>query len=121
MTTPCPYHWHWEKKDGKIVCCECGTSIQEAGKHKDIGADHFISPVMHASSCGKDGPGGFLVMHFKQDGSMCEGLVGTCQTCHPKVSWEMDGEGESTTLKPSILCGCGDHGFIRAGKWVVAK
>lgn len=24
------------------------------------------------------------------------------------------------TLAPSLLCGCGDHGFIRDGKWVLA-
>jgi len=27
---------------------------------------------------------------------------------------------EPLTLAPSILCGCGDHGFIRGGRWVPA-
>lgn len=24
------------------------------------------------------------------------------------------------TISPSVLCDCGDHGFIRNGRWVVA-
>jgi len=27
---------------------------------------------------------------------------------------------EPLTLSPSLLCNCGDHGFIRDGKWVPA-
>jgi len=27
---------------------------------------------------------------------------------------------EPLTLSPSILCGCGHHGFVRNGKWVGA-
>ena len=27
---------------------------------------------------------------------------------------------EPLTLSPSLLCHCGDHGFIRDGQWVVA-
>ena len=30
------------------------------------------------------------------------------------VSWE------PLTLSPSLRCGCGDHGFIRDGRWVPA-
>ena len=29
-------------------------------------------------------------------------------------------EWEPLTISPSVLCQCGDHGFIRNGKWVVA-
>jgi hypothetical protein len=35
-------------------------------------------------------------------------------------SWKVESE-EPLTLSPSILCrACGDHGFIREGKWVKA-
>lgn len=35
-------------------------------------------------------------------------------------SWAVESE-EPLTLSPSILCrACGDHGFIRNGKWVRA-
>lgn len=27
---------------------------------------------------------------------------------------------EPLTISPSVLCQCGDHGFVRAGKWVSA-
>jgi len=36
------------------------------------------------------------------------------------ASWEFDGNFEQPTLSPSFLCHCGDHGFIRQGKWVRA-
>jgi hypothetical protein len=36
------------------------------------------------------------------------------------TSWEV-GQDSPLTLSPSILCrACGDHGFIRDGKWVRA-
>lgn len=31
-------------------------------------------------------------------------------------TWEVLSE-DPLTLSPSILCSCGHHGFIRAGKW----
>jgi hypothetical protein len=37
-----------------------------------------------------------------------------------RSSWEFDGNLKSPTLSPSFLCHCGDHGFIRNGKWVRA-
>jgi hypothetical protein len=33
--------------------------------------------------------------------------------------WELQ-SAEPLTLSPSLLCHCGDHGFIREGRWVVA-
>ena len=67
---------------------------------------------------------GASVPHRKADGSLCDGFVtldGDVQrTVHPGapkwcvVSWE------PLTLSPSLLCHCGDHGFIRDGKWVRA-
>lgn len=36
------------------------------------------------------------------------------------VSWKVE-KDEPFTLSPSILCrACGDHGFVRDGKWVSA-
>jgi hypothetical protein len=34
--------------------------------------------------------------------------------------WDMTGTFECPTLSPSFLCHCGDHGFVRNGKWVRA-
>lgn len=33
--------------------------------------------------------------------------------------WQVE-SWEPLTLSPSLLCHCGDHGFIREGKWVLA-
>lgn len=33
--------------------------------------------------------------------------------------WQVE-SWEPLTLSPSILCSCGDHGFVREGKWVKA-
>lgn len=37
-----------------------------------------------------------------------------------RANWTMTGTYENPTLAPSFLCHCGDHGFIREGKWVRA-
>jgi hypothetical protein len=51
---------------------------------------------------------------------LCAGYIGL----NPKVStasatWQVE-SWDPLTLSPSLLCGCGDHGFIRGGKWVRA-
>lgn len=35
----------------------------------------------------------------------------------PHALWQVQSE-EPLTLKPSVLCSCGWHGFITNGKWV---
>lgn len=37
----------------------------------------------------------------------------------PYAKWDVL-SWEPLTLSPSILCECGDHGFIREGRWVPA-
>lgn len=34
--------------------------------------------------------------------------------------WKLSGPPEAPTLSPSFRCPCGDHGFVREGKWVRA-
>lgn len=36
-----------------------------------------------------------------------------------RPSWTVE-SWDPLTVSPSLLCHCGDHGFIREGKWVVA-
>jgi hypothetical protein len=64
---------------------------------------------------------GAIVKHPRADGGVCESYIGinpainTDAACWQVVSWE------PLTLSPSLLCRvCGDHGFIREGKWVKA-
>ena len=38
-----------------------------------------------------------------------------------RVTWDLQGAAdEHLTVSPSLLCSCGDHGFIRQGRWVRA-
>ena len=65
---------------------------------------------------------GAIVIHRKTDGDLCEGSVTWTSGSQPEHrTWDIEGEpGEHMTLSPSLLCHCGDHGFIRDGKWVRA-
>mgnify|MGYP001586948463 CR=1 FL=1 len=119
----CTYHWQFVKRDGAIVCDECGTNIKAVPRYQDIGSEHFLSPVLHAKICTLVGAGGFLLLHSKGEGAMCcEGSLSTCSICGGDKAWTKDVSGgpEFVTLSPSVLCGCGDHGFVREGKWVPA-
>lgn len=70
---------------------------------------------------------GAILYHFKQDGSECMGSIHFTGDVQRKIepahpSWTVD-SWEPLTISPSVLCraeGCGDHGFIREGKWVPA-
>lgn len=68
---------------------------------------------------------GASVPHQKADGSMCAGFVtfdGEVQRqVHPGApKWTVE-SWEPLTLSPSLLCrACGDHGFVRGGRWVRA-
>lgn len=81
---------------------------------------------------------GATIRHYKPDGTMCEGCItfdGEWQRkSHendvayrkkhgkeplPYVAWTIESL-EPLTLSPSLLCHCGDHGFIRGGKWARA-
>jgi hypothetical protein len=59
-----------------------------------------------------------------EDSEWCEGGITfasqTQQRIQPgRPTWTVD-SWEPMTFSPSLLCRCGDHGFIRAGKWVPA-
>lgn len=66
----------------------------------------------HALIWYNKGKGAFY-WHRKSDGNWCVGSfrIG-------KQWWQMEQE-DPLTLLPSLLCyACGDHGWIRDGKWV---
>ncbi len=67
---------------------------------------------------------GAIVAHHKPDGSSCEGAIffdsETARRVLPdRPRWTVQ-SWEPLTLNPSLLCHCGDHGFIRDGRWVQA-
>lgn len=65
---------------------------------------------------------GAILKHATPDGSPCEGSItfdGEVQRLLEPQSakWTVE-SWEPLTLSPSLLCACGDHGFIRNGRWV---
>ena len=65
---------------------------------------------------------GAMVTHAtdKTETGLCAGYIGinpALNTAH--ATWRVE-SWEPLTLSPSLLCSCGDHGFIRNGKWVRA-
>jgi hypothetical protein len=65
---------------------------------------------------------GAIVSHLTPDGKLCEGgiifdtpLTEANGDNTPK--WTVE-SWDPLTLSPSLLCQCGDHGYIRDGKWV---
>jgi hypothetical protein len=67
---------------------------------------------------------GATVGHKKSDGSDCLGGIWfdvpeAFELVGGRAVWQVQ-SWEPLTVSPSLLCHCGDHGFIREGKWVPA-
>jgi hypothetical protein len=100
----------------------------------DLGDNHWLDWLVtdfeSKERCGA------IITHLsdKTETGRCDGMVEWAPTKfareHPErltereqnqVRWTLEGVAdEHITLSPSILCQCGDHGFIRDGKWVRA-
>jgi hypothetical protein len=99
----------------------------------DLGLDHWLhyfgfSPDRDLNPQYVDLPDndkiGGIITHRKPDGKMCEASIWfdcpqtrRCLAHHPL--WTVE-SWEPLTCSPSFVCHCGDHGFIRSGKWVPA-
>ena len=89
----------------------------------DIGDDHSIKYIEYKEF----GPVGINVKHLTKEGKVCNGWVPFKGKAWEQgfapgqiEAWDIKSE-DPLTLEPSILCTvCGDHGFIRLGRWVVA-
>jgi hypothetical protein len=68
---------------------------------------------------------GAIVRHKRADGGDCwSGIYFDCPVAwrvfNPQSIWAVE-SWEPLTLSPSLLCRiCGDHGWIKEGKWVRA-
>ncbi len=66
-----------------------------------------------------------IVDHPKPDGTPCLGACVHFDTEEVRrvfpnnLRWTVE-SWDPLTLSPSLLCSCGDHGFIREGRWVPA-
>lgn len=91
-----------------------------------LGNDHWLDwivleqggPNIGATIYHKPPPG---VKGIVGDGSMCAGAVwwDSSVLTDNRPVWTITGAAdEHITLSPSVLCRCcGDHGFLRNGKW----
>lgn len=69
---------------------------------------------------------GAIVYHTSQDGKECVGAIRFDTPVHrqiraaggtvPMSVWTVE-SWEPLTLSPSLHCRCGDHGWIKEGKW----
>jgi hypothetical protein len=81
---------------------------------------------------------GAIIRHYNPNGQLCESCIqfdgpeqrrvhalhvrdmeGRGEKPAPYIAWTVE-SWEPLTCSPSLLCHCGDHGFIRGGKWVRA-
>lgn len=67
---------------------------------------------------------GMLLKHSTPEGNACMGTVvfasDTAREAEPgKDVWEVE-SWVPLTLSPSILCSCGDHGWVKEGRWIPA-
>lgn len=93
----------------------------------DLGCGHRLSWFVAYS--GGDEHIGVIVWHpLHPDDTVCAGL-GECggavffdipaNAAETRPKWQVESQ-DPLTLSPSLLCHCGDHGFIRDGQWVPA-
>lgn len=99
----------------------------------DLGHDHFLSwsawkpdrKLNPQFAHLPDNPRiGAIIRHKTLSGDWCEGSIlfegETGDFGWPsRHKWKVE-SWEPLTLSPSLLCACGDHGFIREGKWIRA-
>jgi hypothetical protein len=68
---------------------------------------------------------GLTIYHTNPSGQPCAGFVTLDGEVQRRVEpnrpnrWTVE-SWDPLTLSPSVLCSCGDHGWIREGRWVRA-
>lgn len=95
---------------------------QSSGREPlDLGNDHVARFAYYEGEIA-----GCNIKHKRKDGADCDGWVpwngrAWLRSFNGKVEgWDVLSE-DPLTLSPSVLCRmCGDHGFVRQGKWVEA-
>ena len=101
----------------------------EAERATDLGHDHWFTKWTYMNS---DVWAGISICHPKgptpteayKDSSYCLGSVAfdipeAAEHDHKGAVWQVQSL-EPLTISPSVLCDCGDHGFIREGAWIGA-
>lgn len=99
-------------------------AIEEGRFVADLGDDHWLLSWYVTADGAVPGVDrateereGAIVLHRQANGHFCPGTVWFRPGTRP--SWTVE-SWDPLTISPSLLCHCGDHGFIREGKWVRA-
>lgn len=65
-------------------------------------------------------PAGLTIYHRRPNGDACIGAVSFASPEHDAIfkqtTWDVVSL-DPLHIEPSVLCDCGDHGFIRGGTW----
>lgn len=87
----------------------------------DLGDGHTLTFAQYEGEVS-----GCSIAHKKPDGSDCDGWVAFAGRAWSRAfsgniaTWTVESE-KPLTLSPSVRCrACGDHGFVRDGRWVRA-
>ncbi|MEY5099599.1 MAG: hypothetical protein RJA36_2318 [Pseudomonadota bacterium] len=87
----------------------------------DLGEDHTLTFAEYEGEVS-----GCSIAHKKPDGSDCDGWIAFAGRSWARAfngniaAWTVESENP-LTLSPSVACrACGDHGFVRNGRWVRA-
>ena len=105
----------------------------EPGKWIDLGDDHALQWIRwvsdpdlnpHYAGIPDVEKHAAHVRHNTPTGDYCMGYITIESETARRVStgnptWDVE-SWDPLTLSPSLLCSCGDHGFIRDGRWVRA-
>lgn len=96
-----------------------GLANSSTGNEWDMGHEHYGYLIMHEGK-----PRGVGVMHPTPDGMFCGSSafwdVSIYAPGHELPCWTLNSL-DPLDISPSLLClMCGDHGFIRQGKWIPA-
>jgi hypothetical protein len=68
---------------------------------------------------------GATIFHTDPQGQPCAGFVTFAGEVQRRIepdrpnTWNVI-SWEPLTIEPSVLCSCGDHGFITGGRWIPA-
>lgn len=105
--------------------CDCGLAFcpENARGWIDLGGGCFAE--WHGGEPGNQER--LLILHRTPAGEECWANIGVDSPAHhalpperrSKLLWKVE-SWDPVTLSPSIACGCGAHGWVRAGKWVSA-
>ena len=105
-----PEHYHLDLGDGHYLEFSVGGVADEDGIVRDKTTEGFVGAVVYHHK--DDNPRGYCSGGIRFD-------VPWQREHGQKVLWQVQ-SWDPLTCSPSLLCHCGDHGFIRDGKWVRA-